>query len=261
MLDKPYHRNYRPVKEGCNSGYSSWAYIVDKEYAKNPLQYTRGFISIQEELKNLFDFIEPADVNLNTYSIKIQQLLIRTCVEIESNFKAILRENNFNPKTKNGVEILEKNWKMMNFGIINKTHHLDEYVVKLPYWDGKRNYFKPFDNWDKKNNYKLDWYDAYNLSKHNRAENFDKANFSSLLNAITALLIVLSSQFCSESFMPGGNVLEIQTDSYYKGNFALGDFFLIEYPKWNENEMYDFNWTELKEKEDRFNKIDYDSLL
>lgn len=261
MLDKPYHRNYRPVKEGSYSGYSSWAYIVDPDYAENPLQYTRGFLAVQEELKSIFDYIEPAEVNLNTYSYKIQQLLIRTCVEIESNFKAILRENNYTPKDKKGEPIPEKRWKMQNYGIINKTHHLDKYVVKLPYWSGSKNCFCPFNNWEKKNNYELDWYSAYNLSKHNRADNFSKANFGNLINAVVALLIVLSSQFCSESYMPGGNVLEIQTDSYYKGKFALGDFFLIEYPKWDENEKYDFNWDELKQKKDRFNKIDYDSLI
>lgn len=260
LFDKPFQRNYRPVKRNSNSGYSSWAYIVDHDYANNPLQYTRGFISIQEELKSLFDYIEPADVNLNTFSYKIQQLLIRTCIEVESNFKAILKENVYKPKTDKGKNIPEKQWKMMNYGVINKTHHLDEYVVRLPYWNGKKNVFSPFHDWKKENNYKLDWYDAYNQCKHNRAENFPQANFKNLLNAVSALLIVLSSQFGKESFMPGNDTLEMQTDSYYKGNFALGDFFLIEYPKWNENEMYDFDWSELKNSKVRFNKIDYDLL-
>lgn len=256
QLDKPFHRNYRPVKENCNT-----RYIVDHDYANNPLQYTRGFISIQNELKSLFEYIEPADKCLETYSYKIQQLLIRTCVEIESNFKAILRENIYNPKTHDGKDIPEKQWKMTNYGIINKTHHLDEYVVRLPYWNGNQNMFKPFFGWKKEKNYKLKWYDAYNLCKHNRAENFPQANFENLLNAVSALLIVLSSQFGKESFMPGIDFLEIQTDSYYSGDFALGDFFLIEYPRWKENEMYDFDWNELKKNEDRFNKIDYDKLV
>lgn len=261
MLNKPFHRNYRLVKDGTNSGYSSKAYIVDHEYAKNPLQYTRGFLMIQKELINLFDFIEPADVNLNTYSYKIQQLLIRTCIEIEANFKAILRENIFNPKDKKGNLLPEKRWKMQNYGIINTTHYLDEYSVKLPYWNGADNMFKPFFNWNKTNNYNLEWYTAYNLCKHNREENFEKANFSNLINAVSGLLVVLSSQFASKSFSPGNTMLSLSTDSYYSGEFALGDFFLIEYPHWSESEKYDFNWSDLKKEKDRFYKINYDNLM
>ena len=260
QLNKPFHRTYRPVKDGQNSGYSSKAYIVDHDYAKNPLQYTRGFLMIQKELRDLFEFIEPADRNLNTYSYKIQQLLIRTCIEIESNFKAILKENIYKPKNKEGKIIEEKYWKMQNFGIINKTHHLDEYTVRLPYWNGDENSFRPFFNWSKKNNFNLKWYDAYNACKHNREENFEQASLRNLLNAITGLLVVLSSQLYTEDFSLKNESLELSTDSYYPENFAMGNFFLIEFPKWDEDEKYDFNWSDLKNCKDRFNKIDYDNL-
>ena len=50
-INKPFHRNYRPVKDGFNSGYSDWAYIIDKEYAKNPEHYVRAFLMIQKDIK------------------------------------------------------------------------------------------------------------------------------------------------------------------------------------------------------------------
>ena len=48
-ITKPYHRNYREIINGHNSGYSSWAYIVDKENmntaAKNILNFMNvGFL-------------------------------------------------------------------------------------------------------------------------------------------------------------------------------------------------------------------------
>ena len=56
-------------------------------------------------------------------------------------------------------------------------------------------------------------------------------------------------------------MLSLSTDSYYLGEFALGDFFLIEYPHWSESEKYDFNWSDLKKEKDRFYKINYDNLM
>lgn len=97
-IPRPYHRNYRAIKEGYNSGYSDWAYIKDKKYAKAPEHYVRAFLLIQSDLLNLFNFVEPSEESLNTYSFKIHELLLRTCIEIEANFKAILQENIFTPK-------------------------------------------------------------------------------------------------------------------------------------------------------------------
>ncbi len=47
---KTFHRNYRPVKEGPNSGYSDRSYIIDKDYANNPEHYTRAFLIIQKDV-------------------------------------------------------------------------------------------------------------------------------------------------------------------------------------------------------------------
>jgi hypothetical protein len=53
---KPFHRNFREFITDNNSGYSSWAYIVDREYAQSPEHYTRAFILIQNDLKKLFEY-------------------------------------------------------------------------------------------------------------------------------------------------------------------------------------------------------------
>jgi hypothetical protein len=34
------------------------------------------------------DYVEPADQNLNTYSFRIHELLMRACIEVEANCKA-----------------------------------------------------------------------------------------------------------------------------------------------------------------------------
>ena len=75
--NKPFHRNYRPVKESPNSGYSSWGYIENRDYAINPEHYVRAFLLIQKDLLKLFEYVEPADTNLKTYSFRIYELFIR----------------------------------------------------------------------------------------------------------------------------------------------------------------------------------------
>jgi hypothetical protein len=210
-ITKPYHRNFRKLVEDQNSGYSSWAYIVDRDYANRPHHYTRGFLILQQDIKNLFEYIEPAEVNLKTYSYRIHELLMRTCIEIEANFKAILRENIYTPSfrsgSKTGQQRTEEFWNINDYIKINKTHHLDNYFVEFPFWRGDKNRYQPFVEWQ--TNSSLSWYQAYNETKHDKNEKFELANFENLINAFSGLFVLLSSQFNCESFEPGNTALSI----------------------------------------------------
>ena len=263
-FSKPFHRNYRPVKPGRNSGYSSWAYIVDRGYSQNPEYYTRAFSIIQEDILKLFEFIEPADVNQNTYSFRIHELFMRVCIEVEANFKAILRENIFTPIYKTGSKKgqlrPESEWNINDFKIVNKTHHLDDYSIQFPFWKGTENIRKPFYSW-KQSGEGLPWYQFYNQSKHDRVHHFDKANFKNLMDAFSGLAVILSSQFRTEDFMPGGKSLGVNTDCYYDGGFGLGNFLIVDFPDdWRDEELYDFDWSKLKQENDRFSRIDYNGI-
>jgi len=256
---KPFHRNYREMMQGPNSAYSDWAYIVDKQYARAPEHYVRAFKLIQGDLQRLFEYVEPSDTNLNTYSFRIHELFMRTCIEIEANFKAILTENIFNPKGRNEKPRLEKSWKIQDYWITNKTHHLSDYKIIIPIWDGTHSTFEPFKEWDTQK--ELSWYQAYNKSKHDRYQEFKEASFANLLNAITGLLALLSSQFGTQDFSPASTNLTIVSDSYYSTRPALGEFFHIAFPSnWDDAEKYDFDWATLKHQSHRFEKIDYDKL-
>lgn len=251
----PFHRNYRGFVNRPNYGY-----IVDPGYAQSPEHYVRAFLLIQNDLQKLFEYVEPSDCNLDTYSYRIHELLIRTCVEIEANFKAIFKENIYNPKDKNGRLKKEKYWNIHDFKKINVTHHLSSYKVLIPIWDGENSIFEPFKDWKQKDS-RLDWYTAYNMSKHDRHSQFKVANFKNMLNAITGLLVLLSAQFRTEDFSSRQDSLALVGHSYYSMEAAIGDFFRIEFPSdWSEAEKYDFDWSELKKKEKRFEKINYDLL-
>ncbi|MEM6451901.1 MAG: hypothetical protein AAF703_16490 [Cyanobacteria bacterium P01_D01_bin.105] len=129
----------------------------------------------------------------------------------------------------------------------------------MPIWAGSQSTFAPFAEWN--SGQKLTWYHAYNKSKHDRHDQFKLANLKNLLNAVTALLVLLSSQFCTQTFLPESSGLAISGYEYYDGQAALGGYFRIVFPNdWADDELYDFNWTDLKNETDRFNKIDYDAI-
>lgn len=62
---------------------------------------------------------------------------MRVCIEIEANFKAILRENNFTPFyqnwERNGQPRDESKWKLSDYKKVNKTHFLSGYSVNFQY--------------------------------------------------------------------------------------------------------------------------------
>ena len=171
-------------------------------------------------------------------------------MEIEANFKAILRENIYKP---------EKLWNISDYIKINTTHHLDNYSVEFPIWRGSKNKYKPFENWSQ--NKILSWYQAYNEVKHDRNEKFELANFENLMTAFAGLFVLLSAQFNCQSFSPGATLLSTITNSYFEGSFGIGNYLKINFPTdWDEDEKYDFDWSILKEETHKFEKIDYNKI-
>ncbi|WP_052668300.1 hypothetical protein [Photobacterium iliopiscarium] len=258
IIDKPYHRNYRSMVNSPNSGYSGWAYIVDREYSQNPTHYIRAFMMLQDDLQQIFEFVEPSDTNLNTHSFRIHELLMRTCIEIEANFRAILKENIYTPVDHKGKSRSENSWNIRDFHKVNISHRLSSYRVQYPVWDGESHTFEPFKQWVDGSS--LNWYQAYNASKHDRHDNFNKANLNNLLNAFAALQILISSQFKTESFSATRS-LGIMMDSYHQLNSGIGGYLLIGFPSdWPEEQKYSFDWSVLKTEAERFQKFNYNEV-
>ena len=247
----PYHRCYRPIRGADGYSIEEHNYLVDHSYAKHPEKYVRAFLQLQQEMKNLFLFIEPGDNNLKTYSDQIYQLLVRICIEVESNFKAILKENIYSGQ--------EKDWRMKDYRKIDNSHKLSDYQVTMPVWDGKKNTFQPFMGW--KNSSKLEWYSAYNTVKHNRAERLKAANFENLMNAFCGLFVVLTAQFKTQEYstMPI-HVSAEGYNSYYEGRFGIGDMLQAKYPEWAEDEKYYYKHDFQNPPKILFRKFDYRQL-
>jgi hypothetical protein len=248
-IKRPYKRTCRQFTNNSYAEGGKSQYLYHPDFAKSPEQYVRAFLLIQKDLQTLFDYVEPSDLNLICYSYRIHELLLRTCVEVEANCKAILIENGYH---KNG------DLNMEDYKKINKSHHLSSYEIKLPLWHGDKALRKPYANWA--NGGSLNWYKAYNSTKHDRHEKFKQASFENLIDAICGLVAILSAQFWQENFIPSNSYL--LADGSFDGlETAIGDYFRVSFPTdWNVDEKYDFTYEEIKSSEFEILNYDYNNF-
>ncbi len=137
----------------------------------------------------------------------------------------------------------------------------------LPFWNGASPTIKPFAPWlalrgqSAPNGIPLPWYQAYNASKHDRQQAFKEANLWNLIQAVAALLIVITAQFKNVEFDASPEYW-IGSGTDHPFGSSIGHLFRLKVPDdWADDELYDFDWSELKEKPIRFQKIDYDSII
>ncbi len=247
-ISKPFRRTCRQFKDGKYSEGGRWRYILHPKFAKAPPgQYIRAFLLLQQDLQHLFQYVEPSDINLNTYSFRIHELLLRTCVEIEANFKVILTENGY---SKSG------NWNRKSYKKIDDSHFLSKYEVKFPSWIGVENIRKPFSPWSSSGS--LQWYSDYNATKHDRHTKFHRASLQNLTDAMAGLIALLSSQFWTHDFSPSDwNIVASGHDDEMES--AIGGYFRIKFPdNVQMDDRYEFDWQILKDEEDPFNEYKYD---
>jgi hypothetical protein len=155
------------------------------------LQDIRAYKNIQSSLDDLFNYIEPSTENLNSYGHKIRELLILACTEVECLLVKTL--------TDNGYKTMER-YSTRDYIKCKEILGLGKYEVTLAQYPNLKK-FKPFQIWAADSPTKsLPWYDAYNSVKHNRSDNIVKANLEHLLDAISAIHILLESQYGKNIF-------------------------------------------------------------
>ena len=247
-VNKPYKRTVRQLVDGSYSNSGNSGYIDHLDYAKSPEKFIRSFLLIQNDIKKLFEYIEPADKNKETYSYRIHGLFVRVCIEVEANCKAILRENGY--KKTNYLN-------MEDYRLIEKTHRLSEYKVKLPRWEGRYGSYRPFGEWAE--NGELRWYGHYHGIKHDIHTNFKHANIKNLIEATCGLVALLSAQFLNEDFSPEPGSLiigSLRSDM----ESSVGGYFWVKYPAWDKKDRYDFEWQSIKNKPNIIQCHDYNGM-
>lgn len=258
-ISKPYYLTVRQFTDGHYSEGGRSRYINRPDYSARPSNYIRAYMLLQKDLLDLFNYIEPSDTALKTYSFRIQELFIRTCIEIEANFKAIFAMNKYSKNL--------RSLKISDYYLINQSHFLSYYSAKLPYWSENLMTAdrEPFKDWgnppDPEKPWILKWYQDYNTTKHDRSNSLHLASLENLIDAFAALVIIISAQYMSEDFSPAPGALLVDSGWNDGYDAAIGDYFRIAYPRHlHESERYDFNWQHLMNKPDAFQQYNYDIL-
>jgi len=245
-VTKPFRRICRQFTNGSYAESGRSEYIEHPKFAKSPEHYIRAFVLLLKDLQNLLDYVEPADRNLCCYSYRIHELLLRACVEVEANCKAILTENGY---TKSG------DMNMKDYRKINVSHRLASYELKMPFWHGTHSIRRPFSQWGVGG--KLSWYEAYNATKHDRHESFERATLEQMIDAIGGLVVLISSQFYTYDFGPGSICLALAGTPDGMES-SIGSYFRIRYPTdWPLDQQYDFDWQKMRSEPDPFAQFDY----
>jgi len=238
-ISKPYYRIFRP-----GAGID---FLKDTRYCDEANELFRALQLLELDLKKVFEYVEPCNKNLETYSQRLYELLLRACTEFEASAKAILCANSYQ-KSPDAFTIKD-------YRLINKATKISEYKVSLLSWSPEPKELQPFKAW--KITHKLDWYSAYNSVKHNRFAEFNKASLNNVINAIAGVYIIIYSQinYLTISGVPHSNQFELgisDEDNYQP--LVNNSIFSISAPSWNNKEKYNFNWNDLKKDSEPFDK-------
>ena len=240
-VNKPYYRIYRPrlhcdIIENPVEGYIRDAMYLPEAERKSMIKAARLII---DDYERIFEYIEPHTSNENVFSHRIYELLLRTCTEVESCCKGILRANGH---AANNMEDYKK---------IEQSSHLSGYTVEYSNWLPTKYVTQPFANWV--TGVSLPWYKAYNDVKHNRCQNFSNASLKNLIDAISGLLCVIYAQI-------GDTVQHVfESNIYFSSDDSevnVRSFKIIPYQMPNP-EKYDFVWNHIKTDPNRFQQYQF----
>jgi hypothetical protein len=236
-LSRPYYRISRPFTNGrFTQDKGGESYIRDTRYAPDAVHFIRSYQLIEADLVKLLEYVEPAETNLPAHSHRLYELLLRACTEFEANAKAILFANGY----KKGRTL-----NITDYSKIESACGLSGFSTEIPVWTGNGSVRQPFAAWQTSPAASPKWYASYNHVKHNRSLNFDHASLENVLDAVSAVLIVLFAQFNLAAFNP------FRTTPFYSelssGMLSHPNCFLqIKAPQWGVADSYDFDWAILK---------------
>lgn len=152
-----------------------------------------------QQLDNLLLYIEPSNDGLESYSYKTRELLILACTEVENQWRSFLQRAGTKPingkdySTNDYVKLLAK----LNF---------NEYAIALRSTSYSSKIF-PFSTWNSTNpTTSLDWYNAYNKTKHNRDTYFDQAKLKYIIDAISANIVLYAIRFSPLSLINNSTI-------------------------------------------------------
>lgn len=257
-IGRPYRQTVRQLRDGTYAGSGNGRYVRHPRYADAPRAFVRAYQMLEKDLHHLFEYIEPADSNEGCFSYRVHALLLRAAIEVEANFKAILRANGDERAVRGERLNVER-----DYHLVQTSHRLASYVVDVSDWRGANRQRKPFASWASSDYQPLAWYQAYNETKHDRHVAFESATFEHCVDSIAGCLVLLSAQYATETFDGGADALVCESNSYGDDfEVGVGGRLRVRFPTDTPaGERYSFDWAALRrDSQDPFQNYPYDAV-
>lgn len=137
------------------------------------------FLAIENDFENISRYIEFTEQNNNTFSIELARIILSSCQEIDGIMKKLcsLISNKSKPDNINEYKAIIKR-DLPDF--LTEEVHIPRFGMRS----------QPWLSWtkDEEDNNPF-WWKANNKIKHDRTQNFEKANLQNAFNSVGALLI------------------------------------------------------------------------
>ncbi|EGU37398.1 hypothetical protein VIBRN418_07888 [Vibrio sp. N418] len=141
----------------------------------NELEY---YLSLESDLEVCSKYVEFSEDNFRTYSVQFTKIIMAASAEIDTLAKEMCKiiDPSLDPKSIRGIGkyaelILGKYPKLVNIEMSVPRYGLS---------------FKPWGNWSKTES--PSWWQGNNALKHDRVNNFQKANLENAIESLAALL-------------------------------------------------------------------------
>lgn len=197
----------------------------DYRYYRAMIQSVAAASSLLAEFISLFVYIEPHTKNYDTFGVRIRELLILACTEVEANWRGVLDAHQVKPE--------RQYFTTKDYSKLSVPLKLNEWKVVIKYQPDLGT-IMPFENWSRGDPTKtIDWYKSYNLVKHDRVGNMELANLFNLYSAMGALFVMQVAQWGPFAF----EKLELKSP-----------FNIVQAPQFDFNDMPVSESLELQDK-------------
>lgn len=150
------------------------------ETSSEAVLHRQAFLLCVSDLRKAFEYVEGHDRNLEVFSHRFYELLLRSCTEFESLAKTILEAH--------GRKL--KKPTISDYFALVSMYQLRECHAILLEWNPDPLILSPFLDW-KNTKTGPSWYRAYNGVKHSRRAKFEEANLKNVLLSLSAILALL----------------------------------------------------------------------
>lgn len=177
------------------------------------------FLSVEEDLLQVFRYVEPNEDNFDCYSLELARLFLSLCSEVDVVAKQICTQLDPGSTARNIGEYRNEITKSYN-QIAPFKVQLKRFGLTLEPWQNWKNDKSPY------------WWGDHNDVKHHRHREFKKASLTNVLNAAGGLFILLLYYYrdraMNSELAPNSRLFTVE-DTHTGGGIVVDDIIIKSY--------------------------------